>query len=185
MDSPTLKSTPGKRWLKPIVVVTYELTMQVLLALPRYQTLNAVKALFLRMVGAKVGRRVVFYPGVWIAPGRNLKLGNDVDLAKDVLITTSGGVTIGDRTLVGYRTQILSTNHAIPPGRQQIFSSGRSQKPVTIGSDAWIGGNCMILPGVTIGDGAVVAGGSVVTRDVEAYTIVAGVPAKLIRRRDD
>lgn len=180
-------SKPGtvKRLIKPFIVVTYELIMQLLLALPRYRMLNALKASFLRLLGARIGRRVVFYPGVWIAPGRNLTLGDDVDLAKDVLITTSGGVTIGDRTLIGYRTQILSNNHTIPPGRQPIFYSGSSGKPVHVGSDVWIGGNCMILPGVTIGDGAVVAGGSIVTRDVEAYSIVAGVPAELIRRRDE
>jgi len=138
----------------------------------------------LRCVGASVGKRVVFYPGVWIVPGRKLILGDDVDLALDVLITTSGGVEIGDRTLVGYRTQILSSNHVIPPGKGNIFTAGHDKKAVTIGKDVWIGGNCLILPGITIGDGAVVAGGSVVTKDVEAFTIVAGVPAKLLKVRE-
>jgi acetyltransferase-like isoleucine patch superfamily enzyme len=139
--------------------------------------------MFLRIVGAKVGRRVVFYPGVWIAPGRKLVLGDDVDLATGVIVTTSGGVTIGARTLVGYRAQILSTNHVVPDGQAAIFTSGHEKKPVCIGEDAWIGAQAIILPGVSIGKGAVVAAGSVVSKDVDDYTIVAGVPARLIRRR--
>lgn len=168
---------------KPFFVVSYEFAMHVLFALPRYRLLNALKAMFLRLVGAQVGERVVFYPGVWIAPGRNLDLGDDVDLATGVLITTSGGVRIGARTLIGYRAQIISANHIVPEGLGRIFDSGHERKPVVIGADAWIGAAVIVLPGVTIGDGAVVAAGSVVTKDVEPFTIVAGVPAKLIRSR--
>ena len=165
------------------LVVSYEAFMRALLALPRYGWCNRLKACFLRRVGARVGRRVVFYPGVWIAPGRDLTIGDDVDLALDVLITTGGGVRIGDRTLVGYRTQILSANHVIPEGQARIFGAGHAGKPISIGNDVWIGANCLILPGVTIGEGAVVAAGSVVTKPVEPFTIVAGCPARPIRKR--
>lgn len=181
---PASRVAPAKFRLKPFVVVSYEFLMQALLAFPRYRLLNELKATFLRSVGAKVGHRVVFYPGVWIAPGRNLRLGDDVDLAAGVIMTTSGGIAIGDRTLVGYRAQVLSANHTIPAGRGRIFDSGHNRKPVVIGADVWIGAGAIILPGVTIGDGAVVAAGSVVTRDVEPYTSVAGVPARLVRARE-
>jgi acetyltransferase-like isoleucine patch superfamily enzyme len=172
------------RMIKPFLVVSYETIMRLLFALPRYRLLNRLKALFLRLNGASVGSRVVFYPGVWIAPGRNLRLGDDVDLALDVLITTSGGVSIGARTLVGYRVQILSANHLIPPHHGKIFGSGHALAPVQIGEDVWIGANSLILPGATIGDGAVVAAGSVVKDKVEPYTIVAGVPARKVRDRN-
>lgn len=79
---------------------------------------------------------------------------------------------------------ILSTNHIIPQGRARIFESGHRKEPVSIGSDVWIGASSTILAGVTIGDGAVIAAGSVVTKDVEPYSIVAGVPARQIKRRD-
>jgi acetyltransferase-like isoleucine patch superfamily enzyme len=121
---------------------------------------------------------------VWIAPGRNLIIGDDVDLALGVLITTNGGVTIGSRTLIGYRAQIISANHRIPPAHGPIFGSGHDKKPVNIGADAWIGANVIVMPGVTIGEGAVIAGGSVVTKDIPAYTIAAGVPARPIRLRE-
>lgn len=170
--------------MKYFLVVSYELVMQMLFVLPRYRFLNVIKGLLLKGMGAKIGKRVVFYPGLWIAPGRNLVLGDDVDLAKDVLITTSGGVTIGNRVLVGYRTQILSTNHVIPVGKEHIFNAGHEKKTIIIEKDVWIGANCIILAGVTIGEGSVLAAGSVVTKNVPAFSIYGGVPAKLLKERN-
>jgi acetyltransferase-like isoleucine patch superfamily enzyme len=165
------------------LVVTFEALESIIFSLPRYPICCSLKAQFLRLVGAQIGHRVVIYPGVYIIPGANLVIGNDVDLALDVLIQSSGGVTIGDRTLVGYRTQIISSNHVVPQGHGRIFSAGAEYRPIRIGNDVWIGGNCMILPGITIGEGAVVAGGSVVTKDVDPFCIVGGCPAKLIKKR--
>jgi acetyltransferase-like isoleucine patch superfamily enzyme len=135
-------------------------------------------------MGAKVGKRAIFYPGVWIEPGRQLIVGDDVDFSLDVFVDSLGGVRIGDRVLIGYRTYILSSNHTIPPRGERIFSAGAELKAVLIENDVWIGANCLILPGVTIGEGAVVAGGSIVTKSVVPYAIVGGVPAKLIRMRE-
>lgn len=173
-----------KKAVKYACLATLELFVGLIFSLPRYRTCNAVKSLFLRCMGAKIGKRVIYYPGVWICSGRHLVVGDDVDFAKDVLVGTDGGVTIGDRCLIGFRTQILAGNHRIPPVGQRIFNAGHDRKPVRIGHDVWIGGNCMILAGTTIGEGAVVGAGSVVTRDVPPYAIVAGVPARLIRMRE-
>lgn len=169
--------------IRPFFVVSYEFLQTLLFSLPRYRTINWLKARFLGLMGAQIGRRPVFYPGVWIAPGRGLSAGDDVDFALGVLITTGGGVSIGSRVLIGYRTQILSTNHLIPDQPQRIFGNGHSRSPVNIGSDVWIGANCIILPGISIGEGAVVAAGSVVTKDVPPFAIVGGNPARLIRNR--
>ena len=165
------------------LVVSYELVMRFLFGLPRFPLFDRVKAMFLRLRGAAIGKRVVFYPGVWIAPGNKFRLGDDVDLALDVIITSGGGVSIGDRTLVGYRTQILSTNHGVPEGKGAIFGAGHVPAEVVIGQDVWIAGGCMILPGVSIGDGAVIAGGAVVTSNVPPYEIWGGVPARKLRSR--
>lgn len=118
-------------------------------------------------------------------PGKNLNVGDEVDFALGVLVTTGGGVNIGDRTLIGYHTQIFSSNHVIPPGKERIFGAGHEHKPVKIGRDVWIGANCIILPGVTVGDGAVVAAGSVITKPVDPFTIVGGNPAKLLKTREN
>ncbi|THB68550.1 MAG: acyltransferase [Gammaproteobacteria bacterium] len=172
-----------RRQFRSFLVITTEFIQQLLFCLPRYKLLNAIKSQWLKIMGAKIGKRVIFYPHVWIAPGRNLIIGNDVDCALGVLITTSGGVTIGDRTLIGYRTQILSRNHIIPPENQPIFGAGHRDNPINIGQDVWIGASCIILAGVSIGDGAVIAAGSVVTHDVPGNTVAGGVPAKIIRKR--
>lgn len=171
-----------KPFMHYFLVVAYETVMSTALNMPRFRTLNYAKAALLRAMGATIGRRVVFYPGLWIMPASSVTLGNDVDLAKDVSITGKGPVTIGDRTLVGYGSRIISSDHEIP-GTGRIFDAGHRHQPVSIGQDVWIGANCVILPGVTIGDHAVIAAGAVVTKDVPTGTIVGGVPAKPIAQR--
>ena len=169
--------------IKYCAVVWYEVIFATVFCLPRFRLANALKSIFLRCFGAKIGRRVVFYPGVRIGPARKLVVGDEVDFAWGVIVTTGGGVTIGDRTLIGYNSMILSTNHVIPGMGERIFEAGHERKMVSIGSDVWIGAGCVILPGVRIGSGAVVAAGSVVTKDVAAGNIVGGVPARLLRER--
>ncbi|MBO7611914.1 MAG: acyltransferase [Elusimicrobia bacterium] len=168
-----------------ILVISYEYIMALIFLLPRFHFCNGIKALFLKLRGAKIGKRVVFYPTVWISISKKGKLiiEDDVDLALGVLITVSSKVHVGARTLIGYRTQILSSNHNIPNNKEQIFTAGHTSKDVIIEKDVWIGAGCIILPGVTIGEGAVIAAGSVVTKDVAPFTIVGGCPAKLIRER--
>jgi len=170
--------------IKTIFVSIFELLLVTVFSLPRARPFSFLKASLLRVVGAKIGLRSVIYPGVWVFPGKNLSIGNDVDLAQGVLITTNGGVRIGDRTLIGYKSQILSANHIVPPKPGRIFGSGHTMSPVTISNDVWIGASSIILPGVSIGEGAIVASGSVVTKDVPAFAIVGGNPAQIIRHRD-
>jgi len=175
----------GQKLFKDILVASFEFISGLIFLLPRHKILfNFIKKGFLLLMGARVGKWITFYPGIKLNTGRNLILGDYVDLAWGTIITTDGGVTIGDRTLVGYRTQILSGNHKIPPNRGRIFDSGHSSKSIKIGNDVWIGANCIITAGVKIGEGAVIAAGSVVTKDVAAFTIVGGVPAKIIKERN-
>lgn len=172
-----------KKIVRNFLVCSYESISAFVFALPRHKIFNVVKSNYLRIQGSRVGKNITFYPGVKINPGMNVTLGNYVDLAWGVIITTSGGVKIGDRTLIGYRTIISSANHIIPNKRGRIFDSGHDKKEVVIKNDVWVGANCTIVAGVTIGEGAIVAAGSVVTKDVEAFSIVGGVPAKLIKER--
>jgi len=174
-----------KEFFKNFLVITFEMVVSIIFSLPRYRIFIAMKQLLLIMMGAKFGKRVIIYPGVWMSPGRNLVVGDDVNIAKDVLITTSGGVIIGDRTLIGYRTQILSSNHTIPAIGKPFPISGDDHKKVVIEKDVWIGANCIICPGVTIGEGAVISAGSVVMRNVRKNSIVSGNPARILRMRTD
>ncbi len=170
--------------MKNFLVCTLELFASLVFALPRHKIFNFIKANYLRLFGSRIGKGITFYPNIKLNPGNHLILGDHVDLAWGVLMTTSGGIEIGDRTLIGYRTMIFSANHVIPEARAPIFTSGHIKKKVTIGPDVWIGAGSIIMPGVTIGEGAIVAGGSVVTKDVAPFTVVGGVPAKLIKERN-
>ena len=167
------------------LVVLVETISWLIFLLPRFRIFNFIKSSYLRVfMKAKIGQKVVYYPGIWIFTGRKLEVGDDVDFAKNVLVTTDGGVNIGSRVLIGYGTQILSSNHNIPIDKQKIFYAGHQKKQITIKNDVWIGAHCIILAGVTIGEGAVVAAGAVVTKDVPDFAIVGGVPSRLIKYRE-
>jgi acetyltransferase-like isoleucine patch superfamily enzyme len=94
-----------------------------------------------------------------------------------------GGVEIGTHALISPHVTIVSSNHRVGRLDEMIMRAGNDLLPTKIGEGVWIGANAVILGGVTIGDGAVVAAGAVVNRDVEAGAIVAGVPARLVRKR--
>lgn len=112
-------------------------------------------------------------------PGAEVRIGDRVYLNQGVTIHAALGVTIGDDVMVGDLAAIYDTNfHAVTPDAPTEGS------PVVIGRNAWIGRGAVILPGVEVGDNAVVAAGSVVTRAVAANSVVAGNPAREVRRFD-
>ena len=169
--------------LRSNAIICIETLLMAVFALPRFPAFNALKSWLLRRLGAKVGKRCVFYPQVFIMPAAGLRVGNDVDFALGVVVTTQGGVRIGDRTLIGYRSQILSRNHKVPKAPGRIFDSGHTSAPIEIGADVWIGANAVILPGSTIGEGAVIAAGAVVRGSIPPFAYAGGVPAKVIKFR--
>lgn len=123
--------------------------------------------------------------GLWAAPGfqcdwgKNIFVGDHFLANYNVSILDIMPVHIGDYCMIGPGTVISTVNHPMTAaGRRKHLGVG---KPVTIGNDVWIGGNCTILPGVTIGNNVVVAAGAVVTKDVPDNSLVGGVPAKVIR----
>lgn len=126
-----------------------------------------------------VGRDVTLCPGFMCDNGKNIHVGDQFLANYHVTILDIMPVTIGDYVMIGPNTLITTVNHPITPkGRREHLGIG---KPVAIGNDVWIGGNCTILPGVTIGNNVVVAAGAVVTKDVPDNCVVGGVPAKILR----
>jgi len=107
----------------------------------------------------------------------SLTLGSEVDIGEFTHIRASGGVTIGSRVLIASHVVITSRAHPAVPPRFGVTED----RPVVIEDDVWIGAGAIVLPGVTIGRGSVVAAGSVVTKSVPSDTIVAGIPAEAIR----
>lgn len=109
--------------------------------------------------------------------GINIKLGKNVFINSGCCFQDHAGIEIGDGTLIGHQVVIATLNHAQDPlSRADMFP-----KPVKIGKNVWIGAHATILPGVTIGDNAIIAAGAVVNKDVENNVVVGGVPAKKIK----
>jgi acetyltransferase-like isoleucine patch superfamily enzyme len=90
-----------------------------------------------------------------------------------------GGLTIGDDVMIGPKVTLVTSGHPVAPAER---FKGVVMKPIVIGNNVWIGAAATVLPGVTIGDGAVVAAGAVVSRDVPPNTMAAGVPARVVKR---
>lgn len=106
-------------------------------------------------------------------------VGNNFLINFNGVILDIAPVTIGDNVMIGPNTLITTVNH--PLNAKERRNHMAIATPVTIGNDVWIGGNVTILPGVNIGDKAVIAAGAVVTKDVPANTVAGGVPARVIK----
>jgi acetyltransferase-like isoleucine patch superfamily enzyme len=116
-------------------------------------------------------------------PGEGLRIGDGSNLGAWAYVGCSGYVSIGSDVLMGPRVSLLAENHNLDATDAPIKSQGVTRLPITVEDDVWLGADTTVVGGVTIGRGSVVAAGSVVTQDVEPYSIVAGVPAKLVRGR--
>ena len=124
----------------------------------------------------RVGNNAVIRPPFFCDYGSNISLGDGVFLNFNCVILDVVEVTIGDRTQIGPAVQIYTADH--PRDAATRHAGLEFGRPIRIGSDVWIGGGAIILPGVSIGDGALVGAGSVVTRDVAPDAIVTGNPAR-------
>ncbi|NUR05740.1 MAG: sugar O-acetyltransferase [Nocardioidaceae bacterium] len=135
-----------------------------------------VRALLALLTGKPVEESVTVFPPFYCEFGKNLTLGRDVFINMGCSFQDTGGITIGDGTLVGHGSTLTTLNHAVDPDRRADVLPAR----VTIGRNVWLGANVTVVPGVTIGDGAIIGAGAVVTRDVPADAIAVGVPAHVI-----
>ena len=133
---------------------------------------NLVKELFKN----KIGEGSSILPPLNCVCADKVTLGKNVMIMNNCLMMSRGGITIEDNAMIAANVQLISNNHDL---KDRLILTC---KPVHICKNVWIGAGATILPGVTIGENAVVAAGSVVTKDVEANTIVGGSPAKLIKR---
>jgi len=118
-----------------------------------------------------------------LSPDAFIRIGDNAGLS-GVSIAAASGVEIGERTLVGSGALIWDTDfHPLDPEMRRVdTTAGALSAPIQIGSDVFIGGRAVILKGVSIGDGAVVAAGAIVTKDIESGDVVGGNPARVIRR---
>ena len=135
-----------------------------------FHTAEEIQELFGELTGKPANRTLGLIPPFNTDFGKNIHVGENVFI-----------IYIGDDVLIGHNACLLTLNHAKEPeNRADMYPA-----PIHIGDKAWLGSNVTVLPGVTIGEGAIVAAGAVVTKDVAPNTIVGGIPAKFIKNVDD
>ncbi len=126
---------------------------------------------------------ILFCTGIISKKGTGIIIGDRTGISARAYLAGQGGITIGNDVIMGPNVQIFSENHNYADMAITIKEQGVTKQAVTIGNNCWLGGGTTILAGVVIGDGCVIAAGSVVTKSVPANSIVAGVPAKVIKSR--
>lgn len=129
------------------------------------------------------GKTLFIEPMLRVDYGYNISMGNNVVMNFNCVILDCAPVSIGDDSMFAPGVQIYAATHPLSPKHRKLSGNQYYELafPVKIGSNVWVGGNAVILPGVVIGDNAVIGAGSVVTRDVPPNVVVAGNPAKVIR----
>lgn len=142
-----------------------------------YHTEEELNRLLSKLVGYEVDKSVRVFPPIYSDFGSNIKIGKNVVINNACCFQDQGGITIGDGTLIGHQVVLATINHELSPSRRGDMTFA----PIVIGKNVWVGAHATILQGVNIGDGAVIAAGAVVTKDVPANTVVGGVPAKTIK----
>ncbi|HJC60120.1 MAG TPA: sugar O-acetyltransferase [Candidatus Dietzia intestinigallinarum] len=142
-----------------------------------YQEPDRVRELLSELIGGPVDESMAVFPPLYSDFGKNIRLGERVFINSGCRFQDQGGVTIGDDCLIGHNTVFATLNHGMDPARRADMIPA----PIVVSRNVWIGSNSTILSGVTIGENAVVAAASVVTKDVPANSVVAGSPARVVR----
>lgn len=144
----------------------------------KYHEFDERRELFSKLINQELDEGFRVFTPFYTDFGKNIHLGKNVFINADCKFQDQGGITIGDNALIGHNVVLATLNHEEDPNKRGNLIAA----PINIGKNVWIGSNATILPGITVGDGAIIAAGAVVTKDVEAESIVAGVPAKFIRK---
>lgn len=144
-----------------------------------FDDLEGLRTAFSELIGRPLDERFMLIPPFSTDCGLNIAIGRNVFINQGCHFMDMGGISIGDDVMIGPKVNLVSAGHPTDPAQRR---NGIVTKPIVIGNNVWIGAAATILPGVTIGDNAVVAAGAVVSRNVPANTIAAGVPARVLKR---
>jgi acetyltransferase-like isoleucine patch superfamily enzyme len=144
----------------------------------RVDSNEQVNQVFSELIDKPVDDSFFFIPPFYTDFGHNIRIGKNVFVNHACTFMDRGGITLEDNVLVGPKVNLITTNHPIEPGQRR----GTISLPIVLKKGAWIGANVTVMPGVTIGENAIVGAGAVVTKDVAANTIVAGVPARVVKK---
>ena len=145
-----------------------------------YRDPAEVRALFSRLTGTAVDESFWLLPPFYTDFGKNIRVGKNVFVNHACEFMDRGGISIGDDVLIGPKVNLVTINHPLDPmTRRSTYCA-----PIVIKKGAWLGAGASVMPGVTIGENAVVAANAVVTGDVADNAVVGGVPARFIRHID-
>jgi len=144
----------------------------------KYNTPEQIVELFSKLTGTQVDKSFRCFPPFYTDCGKNIKIGKNVFINACCRFQDQGGIEIGASSLIGHNTTIATLNHDFNPDKR----ANLHPSPVKIGKNVWIGSDSTILPGVEIGDGAVIGAGSIVTKDIPANSIAVGNPARVIKQ---
>lgn len=139
-----------------------------------------IRCLMSRLTGKTVPDSLRLFPPFYSDFGKNITFDEQIFINSGCRFQDQGGIHIGEGSFIGHNVVLATVNHALEPSKNRK----NSYHPISIGKHVWIGSNATVLPGVTIGDWAVVAAGAVVTKDVPPYAVVGGVPAKVLKMVD-
>lgn len=142
-----------------------------------YHPMDEVRALLSELFGRPVPASLRVFPPLYADFGKNIHVGENVFINACCQFQDHGGVYLGDGCQIGHGVVFATLNHPLARSERRHTVPA----PIRLGRDVWVGSNATILPGVSIGDGAVVGAGAVVTRDVPPDVVVAGVPARVIK----
>jgi acetyltransferase-like isoleucine patch superfamily enzyme len=161
----------------PKVLEIIARTMELSAKLNSSTNVNQVRKLLSEITGSEVHKTTTVAIPFFTNFGRFITIGKSVYVNHACTFLDMGGITLEDDVLIGPKVNLVTENHPLDPANRRSLIC----KPIVIKRNSWIGAAATILPGVTIGENAVVAAGAVVSKDVAANTIVGGVPAKVIK----
>jgi acetyltransferase-like isoleucine patch superfamily enzyme len=152
-------------------------TLQLIGKLNASGDIATARSILSEIFDQKLDESTTVFPPFTTNFGRFTTIGKNVFINHGCSFLDLGGITIEDEVLIGPQVKLVTENHPLDPETRK----GLITKPILIKQNAWIGAGATILPGVTVGENAVVAAGAVVSKDVPANTVVGGIPAKLIK----
>ncbi len=145
----------------------------------RMDDADSVREIFEELIGKPVGDRFTLIPPFYADYGLNITVGRAVFIGYQCMFTGHGAISIADEVMIANKVNLVTAGHPVEPDKRRAYIT---VEPITIETNVWIGTAATVLPGVTVGADSVVAAGAVVTHDVPPATLVAGVPATVIRQ---
>ena len=161
----------------PKVLEIVNRTLKLSAELSTSTDVNQIRERLSEIIGSQLDKSTTVFAPFYTNFGRFIRIGKNVFINHACTFLDMGGIAIEDDVLIGPKVNLITENHPLDPANRKALIC----KPIVVKRNAWIGASATIMPGVTIGENAVVAAGAVVSKDVPANTVVGGIPAKFIK----